>query len=110
MAEDARLLGAVLPAMLKPLLAQPNLRRAEGERGQIDKERHIGDPDFAPVPLEVFADPARHAAAAAAIRAGERVEVPVQCRLDSDEEVSIYEAGGVLQRFAQDFLAATQAA
>ncbi|HEX4854034.1 Fe/S-dependent 2-methylisocitrate dehydratase AcnD [Arenimonas sp.] len=43
-------------------------------------------------------------------RNGDRVEVPVQCRLDSDEEVSIYEAGGVLQRFAQDFLAATQAA
>ena len=38
-------------------------------------------------------------------RNGERVEVPVTCRLDSDEEVSIYEAGGVLQRFAQDFLA-----
>jgi aconitate hydratase len=37
-------------------------------------------------------------------RDGERVEVPVTCRLDSDEEVSIYEAGGVLQRFAQDFL------
>jgi len=35
---------------------------------------------------------------------GERVEVPVTCRLDSDEEVSVYEAGGVLQRFAQDFL------
>ena len=35
---------------------------------------------------------------------GERVEVPVTCRLDSDEEVSIYEADGVLQRFAQDFL------
>jgi iron-sulfur-dependent 2-methylisocitrate dehydratase len=35
---------------------------------------------------------------------GERVDVPVTCRLDSDEEVSIYEAGGVLQRFAQDFL------
>jgi 2-methylcitrate dehydratase (2-methyl-trans-aconitate forming) len=35
---------------------------------------------------------------------GARVEVPVTCRLDSDEEVSIYEAGGVLQRFAQDFL------
>ena len=35
---------------------------------------------------------------------GERVEAPVTCRLDSDEEVSIYEAGGVLQRFAQDFL------
>ncbi|MDN0083808.1 Fe/S-dependent 2-methylisocitrate dehydratase AcnD, partial [Crenobacter sp. SG2305] len=39
---------------------------------------------------------------------GETVQVPVTCRLDSDEEVSIYEAGGVLQRFAQDFLAAAQ--
>ncbi|WP_350614498.1 Fe/S-dependent 2-methylisocitrate dehydratase AcnD [Pseudomonas sp. HY7a-MNA-CIBAN-0227] len=35
---------------------------------------------------------------------GERVEVPMTCRLDTAEEVSIYEAGGVLQRFAQDFL------
>ena len=35
---------------------------------------------------------------------GERVAVPVTCRLDTAEEVSIYEAGGVLQRFAQDFL------
>jgi len=35
---------------------------------------------------------------------GERVEVPVTCRLDTAEEVSIYNAGGVLQRFAQDFL------
>ncbi len=35
---------------------------------------------------------------------GERVEVPVTCRLDTAEEVSVYEAGGVLQRFAQDFL------
>ncbi|WP_019447398.1 Fe/S-dependent 2-methylisocitrate dehydratase AcnD [Cupriavidus sp. BIS7] len=41
---------------------------------------------------------------------GERVEVPVLCRLDSDEEVSIYEAGGVLQRFAQDFLESSRAA
>jgi iron-sulfur-dependent 2-methylisocitrate dehydratase len=40
---------------------------------------------------------------------GERVEVPVTCRLDSDEEVSIYEAGGVLQRFAQDFLDSNKA-
>jgi len=40
-------------------------------------------------------------------RDGERVEVPVTCRLDTAEEVSIYEAGGVLQRFAQDFLQAT---
>lgn len=37
-------------------------------------------------------------------RNGETVEVPVTCRLDTAEEVSIYEAGGVLQRFAQDFL------
>ncbi|MEJ5209519.1 Fe/S-dependent 2-methylisocitrate dehydratase AcnD [Denitratimonas sp. CY0512] len=43
-------------------------------------------------------------------RNGERVEVPVTCRLDSDEEVTIYEAGGVLQRFAQDFLAANRSA
>jgi aconitate hydratase len=37
---------------------------------------------------------------------GETVEVPVTCRLDTKEEVSIYEAGGVLQRFAKDFLEA----
>ncbi|MDZ5601790.1 Fe/S-dependent 2-methylisocitrate dehydratase AcnD [Pseudomonas sp. RP23018S] len=40
-------------------------------------------------------------------RDGERLEVPVTCRLDTGEEVSIYEAGGVLQRFAQDFLEAS---
>ncbi|PPU92899.1 Fe/S-dependent 2-methylisocitrate dehydratase AcnD [Xanthomonas albilineans] len=40
---------------------------------------------------------------------GDPVEVPVLCRLDSDEDVSIYEAGGVLQRFAQDFLDAAAA-
>jgi iron-sulfur-dependent 2-methylisocitrate dehydratase len=43
-------------------------------------------------------------------RNGERLEVPMTCRLDTAEEVSIYEAGGVLQRFAQDFLASTVAA
>ena len=43
-------------------------------------------------------------------RNGEKIEVPMTCRLDSDEEVSIYQAGGVLQRFAQDFLASNQAA
>jgi aconitate hydratase len=41
---------------------------------------------------------------------GEKLEVPVTCRLDSDEELSIYDAGGVLQRFAQDFLASAKAA
>ncbi|MGS0696105.1 Fe/S-dependent 2-methylisocitrate dehydratase AcnD [Shewanella sp. 0m-4] len=35
---------------------------------------------------------------------GEVVEIPVKCRLDTAEEVSIYDAGGILQRFAQDFL------
>ena len=43
-------------------------------------------------------------------RNGERLDVPVKCRLDTAEEASIYEAGGVLQRFAQDFLASTKAA
>ena len=38
---------------------------------------------------------------------GDIVRVPMKCRLDTAEEVSIYEAGGVLQRFAQDFLEAT---
>ena len=42
-------------------------------------------------------------------RDGERLEVPVVCRLDTAEEVSIYDAGGVLQRFAQDFLASNRA-
>jgi len=37
---------------------------------------------------------------------GERVEIRVTCRLDTLEEVQVYAAGGVLQRFAQDFLAA----
>ncbi|MEH6472930.1 MAG: Fe/S-dependent 2-methylisocitrate dehydratase AcnD [Halopseudomonas sp.] len=36
---------------------------------------------------------------------GEQVEISVTCRLDTAEEVSVYGAGGVLQRFAQDFLA-----
>jgi aconitate hydratase len=35
---------------------------------------------------------------------GERVEVPVTCRLDTAAEVNVYKAGGVLQRFAKDFL------
>jgi aconitate hydratase len=35
---------------------------------------------------------------------GETVEVPMLCRLDTAEEVTTYNAGGVLQRFAQDFL------
>jgi len=38
-------------------------------------------------------------------RNGEQLEVPVTCRLDTADELSVYKAGGVLQRFAQDFLA-----
>jgi len=40
-------------------------------------------------------------------RNGETIEVPVTCRLDTAEEVHVYRAGGVLQRFAQDFLEST---
>jgi len=43
-------------------------------------------------------------------KSGEVLKVPMTCRLDTAEEVSVYEAGGVLQRFAQDFLAANKAA
>ncbi|MEO7324869.1 MAG: Fe/S-dependent 2-methylisocitrate dehydratase AcnD [Dokdonella sp.] len=43
-------------------------------------------------------------------RNGARVEAVVTCRLDTAEEVAIYEAGGVLQRFAQDFLESSKAA
>ncbi|MGR5399732.1 Fe/S-dependent 2-methylisocitrate dehydratase AcnD [Vibrio harveyi] len=34
----------------------------------------------------------------------DKVDVPVTCRLDTEDEVHVYKAGGVLQRFAQDFL------
>ncbi len=37
-------------------------------------------------------------------RNGEVVRVPVICRLDTAADVSVYKAGGVLQRFAKDFL------
>ena len=35
---------------------------------------------------------------------GETTEAQVTCRLDTAAEVRVYQAGGVLQRFAQDFL------
>ena len=43
-------------------------------------------------------------------KSGETIKVPVTCRLDTADEVSVYTAGGVLQRFAQDFLQSTSAA
>ena len=42
-------------------------------------------------------------------RDGSQMAIAVRCRLDTAEEMSIYAAGGVLQRFAQDFLAAAEA-
>jgi aconitate hydratase len=42
-------------------------------------------------------------------RDGESVEVPVICRLDTAAEVETYRAGGVLQRFAKEFLEAEAA-
>ncbi|WP_340680680.1 Fe/S-dependent 2-methylisocitrate dehydratase AcnD [Paraglaciecola sp.] len=39
-------------------------------------------------------------------RSSEQLTINVNCRLDTAEELSIYQAGGVLQRFAQDFLQA----
>jgi aconitate hydratase len=41
---------------------------------------------------------------------GETVDVPMTCRLDTADEVLVYQAGGVLQRFAQDFLESSTAA
>ncbi|GAL28832.1 2-methylcitrate dehydratase FeS dependent [Vibrio variabilis] len=36
---------------------------------------------------------------------GEKLDIAVTCRLDTADEVTVYSSGGVLQRFAQDFLA-----
>ncbi len=43
-------------------------------------------------------------------RDGETVEATVTCRLDTAAEVETYKAGGVLQRFAQEFLESEGAA
>lgn len=36
---------------------------------------------------------------------GDKIDIAVTCRLDTADEVAVYSSGGVLQRFAQDFLA-----
>lgn len=41
---------------------------------------------------------------------GTQQSLSVTCRLDTEEEVGVYGAGGVLQRFAQDFLESLNAA
>jgi len=58
--------------------------------------------------FDVIGEPAPRATLTLVIHRadGETIEVPVTCRLDTQEEVSIFSAGGVLQRFAQDFLEA----
>ena len=58
--------------------------------------------------FDVLGEPAPGATLTLAVHRadGETLQLPVTCRLDTAEEVSIYTAGGVLQRFAQDFLAA----
>ena len=43
-------------------------------------------------------------------KTGEVDRVPVTCRLDTAEEVTVYSAGGVLQRFAKDFLESSEVA
>jgi aconitate hydratase len=42
-------------------------------------------------------------------RDGTSTNIIVTCRLDTAEEVTVYAAGGVLQRFAQDFLESSAA-
>ncbi len=37
-------------------------------------------------------------------KSGEKINISVKCRLDTADEVSVYNAGGVLQKFANDFL------
>ncbi len=60
--------------------------------------------------FDVVGEPAPRAELAVVVHRanGKRVEIPVTCRLDTAEEVQVYAAGGVLQRFAQDFLASAQ--
>ena len=60
---------------------------------------------------DVEGELAPHAELTLAVRRrnGNIERVPVICRLDTAEEVSVYKAGGVLQRFAQDFLASATA-
>lgn len=38
-------------------------------------------------------------------RSGEKVEIPLTCRLDTSAEVEVYNAGGILQKFAKDVIA-----
>ena len=56
--------------------------------------------------FDVIGEPAPRATLTLVInrKNGEREEVPVTCRLDTADEVSVYSAGGILQRFAQELM------
>ncbi|MDN4502187.1 Fe/S-dependent 2-methylisocitrate dehydratase AcnD [Alteromonadaceae bacterium BrNp21-10] len=60
--------------------------------------------------FDVLGDPAPGAMMTLLInrKNSESVQVKVLCRVDTAEEHSIYAAGGVLQRFAEDFLASSK--
>ena len=62
--------------------------------------------------FDVSGTPAPGATLSLVIRrkSGERVEVPVTCRLDSDDDLATYNAGGILPRFAREFMATGAAA
>ena len=83
----------VLPLEFNPGTNRHTLQIDGSEVFDVLGERHPG----ATLTLAVTRQKGPHA--------GQQLRVPVTCRLDTAEEVSIYEAGGVLQRFAQDFLA-----
>ncbi len=67
--------------------------------------RHTYDLDGSET-FDVLGEPAPGAELTLVIHrtSGEQAQAMVLCRLDTEEELSVYSAGGVLQRFAQDFL------
>ena len=95
---------------------EPDVRGATTIRELLDKHRNnaacaachakIDGPGFALESFDVIGRRQPRATLTLLIHrtTGVRIEIAVLCRLDTAEEVSIYEAGGVLQRFALDFL------
>jgi aconitate hydratase len=69
------------------------------------EDRHSHDLDGTET-FNVVGEPAPEAELTLVIHRvnGEQAKAMVRCRLDTEEELLVYSAGGVLQRFAQDFL------
>ena len=93
-----------------PLTPLSHLNRARDIFGDLDAvvygdTRHSYQIDGTET-FDVVGEPAPRAELTVVMHRtnGESVEFPVTCRLDTAEEVYVYSAGGVLQRFAQDFL------